>query len=229
MSQRASRTGVAGRSAILVLAALSLALAVVGGVVLFLETRPYFVSGLSIPARIAALTERGLSPGLSFASHDLVLDDCYAALNSIEGRASPQNRWAALLDSCEGLAADVTRASPTNGYGWLVAAMVAGFRNDRSALAERLERSRVVAPNEGWLAVERIKLTEREGLQTGYLAARDLEVILDAGLTDPRLLRRYAADAAFRGRVNAALDSRSTDVQRRFLSLVRSALAGGRT
>lgn len=228
MRQTGTRERWAARGSSLALTGGSLAIAIIALAALFLEARPYFVSGLSTTSRIEALTERGHTSGLSFASQQLVLDDCYAAVNSLEARAAPQAQWMQLLARCGEVTSDVLDAAPTHGYGWLVAALVSARTADMEAFKAQLARSQAVAPNEGWLATERIKLAEqwRDGAALSEDERRDLEVFLDAGRLDPAIRQLYARDAGFRTRLNSVLETRSAAVQRRFVNGIRAALSG---
>lgn len=200
---------------------------------LFVEARPYFVSGVLPAAKIAAIVDGQLSVGASFASQRIVLDDCFVATRSLAGRASPTPRRRVLLERCDQLAADIVASTPSNAYAWLVAAAVALEREDFTAFDGALSRSQQLSANEGWLALQRATLAAEAGDDLGPRAnlanAADLGVLV-AQVNPPRvLLGRYRIDPAFREQVNHVVGASPPAVQRSFIAAVREdLLRGGR-
>lgn len=205
-----------------------LVLAAVSAVVLTLEARPYFASGLSAEAKVSAIAGGGLAPGPSFFSQRLVLGDCLGAMESLLGRASPTPVRQRLLDRCDEIAGTITSASPTHGHAWFVAAYIAAERGDAAAFNAKLVTSHRMSPSEGWLAVARISLAEKNAarLSPEGLAAEmaDIGIAIAAFSIDEAIIERYISDEVFRGHVDTALASQPTDVQTRFIGAVRAAL-----
>jgi len=228
LSDAGGRKQGVGRGWAALFAVLSASLVALATCIAFLEIRPYFDSGLAIQSRIDGLADRNVSPGPSFASQRLVLNDCYATMRSLEARASPETRWRNLLSHCDTVSRDITEWVPAHGYAWLIRAQVAAQQGDTSALAARLERARAVAPYEGWLALERLMLAERAVPDDASLAGAgwraDATVLIGAGRPDPALVSYYLADEGFRMRFNAVLESQPAAAQSRFLAGVREQL-----
>lgn len=204
--------------------------AAAAALVLFLEASPYFLSGLSAEAKLEAIVHRGLEPGLSFESQEMVLDDCYSASLSLLARASPTPVRAKLIDRCQEIAGQITAATPSHGYAWFVAAALAAESGDGALLNSALLRSHRSSPNELWLAEARVTLGELHLASLGSEALaghdRDVSSVVSSNRLSPEMAELYIGNEGFRGRVNELLAALPTNVQRRFISQVRSEMAG---
>lgn len=216
------------RFSTLALLGCSIAVTAAAATTLFLEARPYFVSGIAIPVRLAAITSGALRPGPSFDSQKLVLDDCYVSMGSMLAKASPTSTRIRLFQQCGTLALRVTDASPTHAYAWLVGAMAAAGLGDAAGLSAGLARSQALAPHEAWLAVARVDLGETHLAQLDEPARRahdsDIALLVSSSSHADGIVRRYLDDPEFRARLEAILSRLPAATQRRFVAAAQAAL-----
>ena len=206
----------------------SIGLVAAAATTLYLEARPYFISGIPVPVRVAAITSGELRPGPSFDSQRFVLDDCYVAMDSLYARVAPTTERLRLLQQCASLAARITEAAPTSAYAHLVQAIAAAALGDAAGLNAGLAQSQRLAPREGWLAEARATFAEtqlgRLDAAAGAGQAADLGTLAASTRYSGPIVARYIDDPQFRERLAAILAQLPEADQRRFLSLTSAAL-----
>lgn len=204
------------------------ALIAAASVTLFLEVSPYFVSGITVPAKIAAISSGQMRPGPSFDSQRMVLDDCYVAMNSLQLFAGPTSQRLRIAQQCASLAGGIADGAPTTAYAFLVGAVAAAALGDIAAMNADLGRSQRLAPREAWLAQARATLGEAqlENLDDSTRAGhtRDLGLLASSAKYGGAIVTRYLDDPQFRERLEVILGRLSDSEVRGFLSLADAAL-----
>mgnify|MGYP000073563446 CR=1 FL=1 len=218
-----------GRFVSTILAAACGILAAWSGYVLFQEASPYFVSGVTVDAKIEALAAGRLAAGPSLFSQRMALDDCLLAIGAPKVRAGPRSVRDQILAQCAGLAAEIVTSVPSHSYGWLVAAWVAGEQRDYPKLSERIELSQSTSRSEGWLARARVALAERfaDELAASATAAvdDDIRLLISHSRDIAAMVDRYVARESFRRRIDRLLQRVPAEAQARFIQSVRARLS----
>jgi hypothetical protein len=198
---------------------------------LYLEAQPYFVSGTSISARVAAIASGELRPGPSFDSQRIVLDDCFVVMNSLYIQAAPTTTRLNLVQRCAELAAGVVDLSPTSAYAHFVRAVASAALGDDKGLNAGLTQSQRLGPREGWLAQARVTFAEShldkldQAGAAGHTA--DLGTVAVSVRYSGPIIARYFEDSAFRTRLSAIVSKLPEADQSRFVSIANAALAQG--
>ncbi|MBB4053767.1 hypothetical protein GGR20_003429 [Devosia subaequoris] len=179
-----------------------------------------------LPQFVQAIADEIELP-LSVEGRRVVLDTCEMGLQPslpLLLRFATDEQRQMIAPFCADLAKLAVDASSADSYAWAILAM-AQMRSGNIASAERsLIRSSLTAPTEAWIARTRFNLIQDHYDQLSHnvrgLGDADALVLIDGRLGNV-VARRYVADAGFRQRSEALLESQPEPVQRRFLSLVR--------
>lgn len=203
---------------------LSLALVGAGTWVGFREASPYFNNGIEDVERFSSLANKEPSPGPSIASGRLVLDNCVYTVSSVYARLQPAARKAGAIDNCLKAADAITRSNPSSSYAWYVGALTAGMAGDITGMNERLLKSQLTGPTEQWIAELRVPLAEDHLAELAPDVRanhdRDLRMLVASTRGIASIAGRYVAEAHFRDRITAIVETMSEADQRRFVSKV---------
>ncbi len=141
----------------------------------------------------------------------------------------PEAERRAVHDNCAAVAADILARAPTAGSAHLVQAAALADVGDSAGFDRALIAARATAPQEGWQAARRHMLAapRHDLLGNGARAAFDADVAL---LLQGRnglavLASSYVNIEPLRPVLETAVNAAPGDVQRRFLRLVREAMA----
>jgi hypothetical protein len=177
----------------------------IGGDVAWREGLPFLSLGVA-PRDSVAVFERGdVTPGLSYASQQLVLGDCLRTLDGLYLRTRPPAERASMARACRTLASAATRATPTSSFAWYALARTAAVLGDVPAMNAALVTSGRTGPNELWLAVMRVDLAESLRPQLSPAAAAlddaDLGLLIANRRGFDTIRARFVTDPAFRARL----------------------------
>ena len=218
------------------LALLGAGVAVTGAWAMHQESTAYLAGGFSSIARVAAWTTQPVSPGLSIFTQKLTLLDCDNALvgmASLEMQYVDAARRDAVAPTCLALADSLAADSPTFSYAWYVGARASAQLHDWRGLNDRLLRSRMTGPTEQWIAERRASLAEEnlvaldEHAQAAH--ALDLRALVRSNHGVATIASRYVANAAFRDRITAIVETMTAEDQQRFIAGIRNAVAEERS
>lgn len=209
-------------------------LAVSGAWVAGREASAYLVPGANSFERIVALGQDPEAPGMALSTRDFALRDCVRAVtrtHSLEARYLPADVLEALPDNCLAMANDLLSEVPSHSYAWYAGAAALAAMQDWGGMNQYLRRSQASGPTEQWIATERVALGERFSahLEPATVAAQDADLrILVFSSRGVRLMaRHYIANAAFRERITAIVETMTDAQQRRFLNVLRGQVASG--
>lgn len=197
------------------------------GTVVYLELRPLLAQRASFDVRFEAYAVGAESLGLSARSHDLVLHECLLMVTSIEGRLKVPALRAQVLARCESDAIEITRRTPTHGFGWFTQALVAAETGQIETMNEGLAQSRRAGPNEQWIAEVCVALSERNyaALSETNRAGNDQDLLMliqsERGVRT--LARRYIQQPDFRARITTLVETLPEEAQQKFVVHVRTA------
>lgn len=197
----------------LVTGLLSAALASLSGLLWYAETRAERQLSLSdseLAVNIGASSD-GWSYAPSLATSTRQLRRCVHLMASPGVLLFPEITVRKLTDSCEIIATDTrSRASIRD-------LVIAVGTNQQDAKEHHLITSQRLAPNEGWHALARLRLSE--GL-VGYDQSHDIRVLLSDDRLIDQLAHLYAARPTLRDEIRAQVDASPAYLQRVFVSAV---------
>ncbi len=163
--------------------------------------------------------------GLSQSSMSMLLSDCSRAVTyarSLEFRYLGEQATQTIFQACEERVHAITALSPTNSLAWLTSARLAGVSGDLERLNSDLAKSRLVAPNEQWLADLRIELAETylSNLSAENRAGhdQDLRLMIISGVGLGKMAARYVTHQGFRDRITDIVETVPTSNQRKFIN-----------
>ncbi|ODT72408.1 MAG: hypothetical protein ABS75_04710 [Pelagibacterium sp. SCN 63-23] len=163
--------------------------------------------------------------GLSTSSMAMVLNDCSRAVTyarSLEFRYLGEQATRTIFEVCEAKVGAITALSPTNSLAWLTSARLAGQSGNLERLNSDLANSRLVAPNEQWLADLRIELAETylSDLSAENRAGhdQDLRLMIISGVGLGKMAARYIRHEDFRDRITAIVETVPAFNQNKFIN-----------
>jgi hypothetical protein len=207
----------------------TLALAISGGAVAYVEAKSYLSAGVLPRERFDALAAGDVDIGLSTASHMLVLNNCYEAMTSVAGRLQPAARRNAAATHCLVIADRISAGEPANSFAWYVGALASAENADTPGMMQRLRMSQISGPSEQWIVELRVDLAEDHlsTLPPDVLAGheRDLTLLAQSQRGVASIAQRYLRQADFRERITTLVEKLPAWQQGRFLEYVRAAAA----
>ena len=210
-----------------VLLTVAAALMVGSAITAYAEFMPLLKIGTVMDQKVASLAAELVVPGPSYRSKFRVLDDCNAALNSLEGNLLAPEPRQSLLNNCKSVARMVLAEEPTYSLAWYVDALAAEGLGDDATISTSLAQSQRMTPRQEWLARSRAILAERHMATLSAEAEeayhQDLALLVQSRLGAAWVAQRYVTDPEFREMITAIVEQLPAAAQRQFLSAVRSA------
>lgn len=210
----------------LVLIVAALILGSSGAYLLAREIAPFdfsFAPRSEIFERLAA--EPAPVPPSIFGTN-VALEICDETMNRLSFQLAPTARQNAVANSCLETTSQALSETPSLSYAHFVASRAHFALGDQGAALAALERSQSLGPNEQWIAERRVALAEvhygalGDYAQAGHLA--DLGLLAQSRRGIRSIAARYVANPDFRERVTGVVETLPVDVQRRFVSIVRT-------
>jgi hypothetical protein len=203
-----------------------------GGWTAYQEAAPNFRGGATPIERLMAMPDGKAPAGLTLRSQRSALLDCEVALRSyqsIQMQFQTQEAQQHIANVCAELGARLSASNPSDPLAWLVVAAAAAHGNDLAKFNLGLERSQIVAPNEGWIASLRVDWAGKyaEALSPAASAGYDHDLANVAASYSAywMLAGRYVDEPAFRQRMTTVLQTMPPESQAHFLGGVKSVLA----
>ncbi|MBD8066782.1 hypothetical protein IC608_15010 [Devosia sp. PTR5] len=206
-------------------AVLGLSAAAGGGYVASQEASQYFFSGVSSAEATAALVDGRPVPGFSSDAREAYAELCLLAAPSLSGRMLAADAADRLDRSCMKTVAALAADNPVDAFMPYAEARLAYQDNDEARFSAALLQSNARAPNEYWLVIRRVELSERgfAMLDAAAQAAelRDIAVLASTRSGSRALAGRYVVNPSFRERVTKVIEQLPVEQQGQFLSYVR--------
>lgn len=219
----------------LVLLAFSLVLGMSGAYLTARELAPFDFSFAPDAQLLDRLAQEAPPVPPSIFGTNVSLEICEEAMSGLGFFLSPRAQIEAVAGNCAATAREIGATMPGLAYAPYVEAIAffALERPDQAAAA--LIRSQEIGPNEQWIAERRVALAELHYdslgayAEAGHLA--DLELLAQSRRGIRSIASRYVSSADFRERVTAVVETLPSEVQQRFVTLVRrearEQIAGG--
>ena len=166
-----------------------------------------------------------LKYGYSSYSKFLILNDCLIEMqiSIIDPKfIEVKNN---LVQACYKTSKQISVTMPSNSFAWYINALASTLRGDIITASSSLNKSHITAPNEGWLAQQRIVFIENN---ISFLAPQVRDIYF-ADLKLPGfgmegldyLVRRYLSEPLMQPVISNAIEGLPPKRQKQFLSLLR--------
>lgn len=191
----------------------------------YAELRPFLGVGSDREAQYQFYVDGKGQAGHSSFSQDIVLRDCLQMITSIYGRLQSVPRRNAVLAHCRAQAVSITGRSPSHSFAWFTRAVLAAHTGQFGEMNVSLAKSRLVGPNEQWIAEARVKLAEQHLSllsQTNQLGNdQDLILLIRSSRGVKTIALDYVQRPAFRRRIAALVELQTEEIQHIFVQQVR--------
>lgn len=157
---------------------------------------------------------------------NVALEICDETMSRLSFQLAPTERKSAVAISCLETAQYALSGAPSLSYGHFVASIAHFALGNAEPALLALERSQALGPNEQWIAERRVGLAEvhydalGDYAGAGHLA--DLGLLAQSRRGIRSIAARYVANPQFRERVTAVVETLPVEIQRRFVSIVRT-------
>jgi hypothetical protein len=175
--------------------------------------------------QVDALLSGHLHPALSDRCAYEIADLCFNLSVSVRVNVSATARRNAVFAECRNRALDILAGKPTHSFAWLVEAAAAAGLGDAAALNQAIIRSRLTAPNAGWLARRRTWLGEAHFELLSEEARSGLSADIGVSARTPdgtkMLADLFLSRPETRERITSAVELLAGEFQYRFLDELR--------
>lgn len=188
---------------------------------LWVEARALRAAGQWESRIFLSADSTGLSLPLAWSIHAqrVQLARCDDLLHAMQLQLFSLSAQNGLAQACRGFAQTVLRARPGDGAAYLVLAAADQRLSGDVRAADYLERARIAAPNEGWLAARRVRFAA--AAQSGVLVAPDVRLLAQSDAMRVRLAQIYDRYPQYRAQIVEDLQASPDGDRAGFLSAVR--------
>lgn len=205
----------------------ALGLCLFASVMAYAELRIFVTGSSSDAAREQSYVDGSIKSGFSDFSHDILMRDCMKIIPTLGKIEADRARRDNALAHCWAETNKITERLPTHSFAWLTRAWLAILRGNLEEMNASLTKSRISGPNEQWIAIGRVRLSERyyASLSAVNLAgnAVDLVMLMQNQTGVEAIAKRYVEVPAFRARVRKLAEQLSQQDRRNFVEKVRRA------
>ncbi len=198
-----------------------------GAWAMYRELQPMSLGATSLD-RVLANSDVSALPGLSIASQNQALLDCYNTLQSMQSllmmyRTAEERD--AVAPRCLAMADYLAQRNPSFAYTWYIGALASAYLNDWDGFNERLALSFRTGATEQWIGELRVALAEDnyDHLDEITLAANDadLHMLVLSSRGVHAIAQRYVSNPEFRERITVIVEAMPAQNQTRFIADVR--------
>lgn len=118
---------------------------------------------------------------------------------------------------------------PSNSFAWFINSLASILKGDINSAASSLNKSHLSAPNEGWLAHQRIVFFEKNEVflapQSSNIYLADLKLLAHGTEGLDYLVSRYLTEPVMQSRISDIIEDLPLARQKQFLSLLRKRMS----
>lgn len=167
-----------------------------------------------------------ISQSISTFSKNNVLKACFEAMNSFEALRSDMEERLYQARLCASQAKLALEKNPTMSLAWVIIADSQILEGLEHNALKSLERSLVLAPNEGWLSKTRLhvslKLSDQLLVEKEDMVLRDMVVLARSRENIDWIAQRWKHFEFARPTIEVAVSKADPDIQWLFVSKIKS-------